>query len=58
MHREYEQCILHDNNCVQYNNACIIIMSGFNVGSEKEVPPHKCHPPYKAKLRYSEGVAL
>ena len=35
IHRVYAQCIFHDNNLIQYNNACIIIMSGFNVGPEK-----------------------
>ena len=50
---ELEQCILHDNNLIRYNNACII---GFNVGPEKEVPLSKGHPPYKANLRPAEDL--
>ena len=56
MHRVYVQCILHDNNLIQYNNACIIILSGFNVGPENEVPPQQ--RPYKANLMPAEEVAL
>ena len=46
IHRVYVQYrpILHDNNAMQYNNACIIIISGFNVGPEKEVPPQQRPP--------------
>ncbi len=36
--------IFHDNNLMQYNNACIQIMSGFNVGPEKVVPPQQRPP--------------
>ena len=38
------KCILPDNNLIQYNNACIIIMPGFSVGPEKEVPPQQRSP--------------
>ena len=60
IHRVYVQYrpILHDNNVMQCNNACIIIISGFNVGPEKEVPLSKGHPPYKANLRHVKEVAL
>ena len=58
IHRVYVQYILHDNNLMQYNNACIIIMSGFNVGLKKKYPLSKGHPPYKANLRPAEEVAL
>ena len=44
MHRVYVQCILHDNNIIQYNNACIIIMPGFDVGPEKELTPQQRPP--------------
>ena len=43
VHCVYVQCVLHDN-LIQYNNACIIFMSDFNVGPAKEVLPQQRPP--------------
>ena len=55
MHRVYVQCILHDNNLIQYNNACII---GINVGPEKMYPLSKGHKPYKGRGGLIRGGPL